>query len=87
MPSEQPTDYRVTLSKRARVLEYEDSLGQLLFTFDLGSKFDPSKTHNNSLVLEHHSAHPPQTYRYKTAFERTKQYLESLGYEVDVNGE
>jgi hypothetical protein len=39
------------------------------------------------MVLEHLSARKQQVPRYREAFERSKQYLESCGYQVEVFGD
>jgi len=80
MPSEQPKDFTVKFGKYARTLEYDDHQVHILFTFDLGSKG------NKSLCLEYHAPQTPRGPRYDVAFDRTKQYLESCGYEVEIYG-
>jgi hypothetical protein len=88
MASETQKDFTVKFGKYARTIDYDDAAGHILFTFDVGSKFDfknlsgPGK---NSLCLEHHS---PQKRgpNYGIAFERVKQHLESIGYEVEICG-
>ena len=74
----------------ARTLEYDDADDHMLFTFDMGSKFDfknPNGLDKNSLCLEHHAPSTPRSPRYAIAFGRTKQFLESCGYEVEIYGE
>jgi hypothetical protein len=88
--SRDPNRYTVKFGKIARTLEYDDAEGHILFTFDMGSKFDfknPNGPGKNSLCLEHHAPSTPRSSQYAVAFERTKQYLESCGYEVEIYGE
>jgi hypothetical protein len=90
MSSETPKDYTLKLGKYARTIEYDDADEHILFTFDLGSKFDfknPSGPGKNSLSLEHHPPSTPRSPRYALAFERTKQFMESHGFDVEIYGE
>ena len=90
MPSEPPKDFAVKFGKYGRTVEYDDAEDHIVFTFDLGSKFDfknPNGPGKNSLCLEHHAPSNPRSARYVVAFERTKQFLESCGYEVEIYGE
>jgi hypothetical protein len=90
MPSDTQKDFTVRLGKIARTIDYDDAAGHILFTFDVGSKFDfknPSGPGKNSLCLEHHAPQTPRSPNYGIAFERVKQHLESLGYEVEIYGE
>ncbi len=90
MPSDTQKDFTVKFGKIAHTIDYDDAAGHILFTLDVGSKFDfknPSGPGKNSLCLEHHPADWPRSPRYAVAFERTKQYLESCGYEVEIYGE
>jgi hypothetical protein len=90
MSSEPPKDFTVKFGKFARTIEYDDSDDHILFTFDVGSKFDfknPSGPGKNSLCLEHYPPSMSRSLRYSIAFERTKQFLESCGYEVEIYGE
>jgi hypothetical protein len=90
MAPEPRKDFTVKFGKYARTLEYEDAEGCIRFTFDAGSKFDfknPSGAGKDSLCLEHHGSSTPRTARYVLAFERTKQFLESCGYDVEIYGE
>ena len=64
----------------ARTLEYDDPHGHLLFTFDAGSRGA------KSLCLEHHAPQKPRPPQYDIAFQRTKEYLESCGYQVETFG-
>jgi hypothetical protein len=89
MPSDTQKDFTVKFGKIARTIDYDDAAGHILFTLDAGSKFDfknPSGPGKNSLCLGHNS---PQKRgpNYGIAFERVKQHLESLGYEVEICGE
>ena len=74
-------EFTVKFGEIARTLDYDDPHGHILFTFDIGSKG------NKSLCLEHHAPQTPRSPHYGIAFERTKQYLESCGYEVEIYGE
>ncbi len=76
-----PNEFTVRFGKYARTLDYDDPHGHILFTFDIGSKG------NKSLCLEHHAPQTSRSQQYGIAFERTKKYLESCGYEVEVYGE
>ena len=82
MAASTPTDYTVRFStKVARVLEYEDATGRVEFTLDSGSKGE------RSICIEHHSSTGRRCRNYDVAFQRSKQYLESCGYEVEIYGE
>ena len=80
MASDTQKDFTVRFGKYARTIDYDDSTGHILFTFD------SSERGPHTLCLEHHS---PQKRgpNYGVAFERVKQHLESLGYEVEIYGE
>ncbi len=80
MASNATNQFAVKFGKVARTLECDDADGQILFTFDLGSKGD------KSLCLEHHTADWPRGPRYVLAFQHAKKYLESCGYEVEIYG-
>jgi hypothetical protein len=73
-----PDEYSVQFGRTARTLEYLDMHGQVIFTFDVGSK------DGKSLVLEHHPPSMPRSPRYDVALERTKQFLEARGYEIPI---
>ena len=73
--------FNVTFGAAARTLQYKDEQGELVFTFDLGS------AGNKSVSLEHYSPQTQRVPRYQVAFERTKQFLESCGYQVEVAGD
>jgi hypothetical protein len=70
--------FSVKFGSVARTLEYDDSHGRLLFTFDAGSGGA------KSICLEHHSSREPRSPQYEIAFQRTKEYLESCGYQVET---
>lgn len=74
-----PQDYTVILGAIGETVIYEDPVGPMIFTFRAGKEGD------KSISLEHQGADEPLPVRYDIAFERTKQYLESLGYKVDVS--
>jgi calcineurin-like phosphoesterase family protein len=69
-------EYSVKFGRTARTLEYDDTHGQVIFTFDVGSE------HGKSLVLEHYPSSMARSPRYDVAFDRTKQFLEARGYDV-----
>jgi hypothetical protein len=71
--------FTVTFGKVARTVEYQDAAGTILFTFDVGEG-------ERSLVLEHHGIRRPRMPNYGEAFARSKQFLESRGYEVGEFG-
>jgi hypothetical protein len=73
-------DFKVRFSKKARVLEYEDSAGKIEFTFDV--RPDNIKC----LFLEHYPPGYPRPPNYNDVFKRSKQYLESCGYQVEIFG-
>jgi hypothetical protein len=75
-----PNEFTTKFGKVARTLEYEDPQGHLVFTFDLGSGGD------KSLCLEHFTPQSQRVPRYRVAFERAKEYLESCGYQVEIFG-
>ena len=90
MAQDKSKEFTVKFGKVARTLDYDDPEEHILFTFDLGSKFDfknPTGPGKNSLCLEHHAPSTSRSPQYALAFERTKQYLESCGYEVEIYGE
>lgn len=75
------SEYKVSVGAIARTLIYEDSKGILVFTFDT----DTSKP-ETTIILER-----PRTKltefeqsRMDLAFERTRQYLFSCGYQVEI---
>jgi hypothetical protein len=78
--SDKPNNFNVEFGKVARTLEYSDSEGRMVFTFDLGSG-------EKSLCLEHYPARKQIAPRYKIAFERTKMFLESHGHQVEIYGD
>ena len=74
-----PQDYTVILGAIGQTVIYEDPAGPMIFNFHAGEKGD------KSICLEHPDPDEPLPDRYDTAFERTKQYLESLGYKVKIS--
>ena len=78
---DESTDYTVTFGYSARTLEYRDPHQTLRFTFDV------SPTAPKTIVLEHFSSATARGDGYSIAFARTKQYLESCGYQVEIYGE
>jgi hypothetical protein len=75
-------DFTVKFSPKARVLEYDDPAGKIEFTFDF-----LSPNNIKCLVIDHY---PPGMLRppnYDDAYKRSKQYLESCGYQVEVLGD
>ena len=90
MPKETSNEFTVKFGKIARTIDYEDSDGRIVFTFDAGSKFDfenPNGPGKNSICLEHYPPSMPHPPKYNIAFERTKQFLESRGFDVEIYGE
>jgi hypothetical protein len=90
MPETKSNEFTVTFGKVARTVDYEDSQERLVFTFDAGSKFDfknPNGPGKNSICLEHYPPSMSRSPRYGIAFERTKQFLESRGFDVEIYGE
>ena len=83
MSSESSSNFTVKFGKYARTLEYDEPQVHILFTFDVVSKDDKSVW---TVCLEHHAPETPRGARYDIAFERTKQYLESRGYKVEICG-
>jgi hypothetical protein len=70
-------NYTVRFSRKARILEYDDSEGHVEFAFD-GSSKGPKH-----ISLEH-GANIPRGARYDIVFERVRQFLQSCGYEVEI---
>jgi hypothetical protein len=73
--------FTVKFGAIARTIEYDEPQGRLLFTFDL------SNANPKTVVLEHHSPKTLRGPRYNIAFDRTKQFLESRGYKVEIFGQ
>jgi hypothetical protein len=75
------SDYKVSVGRIARTLIYEDSQGTILFTFDVDA--DPK---SKSVILERKgkSLIEAEQLRINMAFERTKEYLLSCGYQVEI---
>lgn len=75
------SEYKVNVGAIARTLLYEDSRGTIRFTFDI----DTSKG-EKTIILERPAKRLPEAEqpRINLAFERTKQYLLSRGYQVEV---
>jgi hypothetical protein len=74
--------YRVDFGKIARTILYEDSKGTLCFTFDADSSTKPQ-----TVFLERQSnaqLNPDEQLRIDLALNRTKEYLHSCGYQVQV---
>jgi hypothetical protein len=80
MASQKQSDYTVRFSHIARVLECEGPGGIIEFTFD-GKVKDA-----NVLVLEHHASDTERGPHYDGAFQHAKQFLESCGYQVELQG-
>jgi hypothetical protein len=74
-----PAGYTVKFGVVARTIDYTDDAARFTFTFDIGPRKGPPWT----LILEHH-AQTERTAAYLLAFTRTKQYVESRGYNVEV---
>jgi hypothetical protein len=74
-------EYKVSLAKIARTLLYEDRAGSIRFTFDL----DTSGGQKIIILERTERVLPPRDQaRYDLAFGRAKDYLFSLGYQVEV---
>lgn len=77
------SDYTVKFGSRVRTLLYEDSYGELKFTFDVDTSGGKGK---NIVYLDP----KPKTIiqseqaRIDLAYERTKEYLRSCGYQIRV---
>jgi hypothetical protein len=78
--AEIPDEFTVRFGKIARTIEYDDAQGHLGFAVDRGAGG------GKSLVLEHYEPRKQTVPRYAIAFERTKRFLESRGYQVEVYG-
>jgi hypothetical protein len=76
-------DYKVSFGKVTRILVYEDSLGSIRFTFDIGSK---TQLGQSTIVLEHPGRSSPESdeRRISTAMDRVREYLVSCGYNVEI---
>src|SRR5882672_2534135 len=83
--------YKVTFGRVARTLVYEDAVGTVAFTFDVGASEDPSKE-TWMVHLEHGGTTPDgKTSIVNSALphdwvvaarDRVKQYLLGIGYQV-----
>ena len=75
--------HRVSFGKIARTLIYEDSLGSVLLTFDIGDKIQSAQ---NTIILEHPGRSSPgnDDQRIRTAMDRAREYLVSCGYNVEI---
>jgi hypothetical protein len=80
-PDSIPT-FKVHFGKIARTLEYTDDGGRLMFTFEVSSE-EPGAP----LFLEHWAKATPRDSKYAAAFQRTREFLESRGYVVEIWGE
>jgi hypothetical protein len=70
----------------AWTLEYEDSLGSLIFVFEIGETpqtiiLDPTPLENNRVV---HARDTATRARIDLAFQRTRAFLVSCGYDVNI---
>lgn len=76
-------DHKVRFGKIARTLIYDDPLGSIRFTFDIGDK---TQSGQNTIVLEHPGRSSPDNdeQRISTAMDRAREYLVSCGYNVEV---
>jgi hypothetical protein len=71
--------YNVTFGEIARTLVYEDPECRFVFTFE--------QDRGSVTRLEHHVPQVQYVPRYRIAFERTKEFLESRGRQVKVHGD
>lgn len=67
-------DFSLRFAEMGRTVEYDDADGTIYFSFMVGSE-------DRSIVLNHHAS-PINQAGYQRALERTKHYLESLGFRV-----
>jgi hypothetical protein len=93
---EPSADYKVTFGKIARTLLYEDSQGVIRFGFVVGPSKEPSKgkwtvnlerpsaASKGIDTIEDEQLRMAEQKRLELAFERTKKYLASRGYQVKV---
>jgi predicted enzyme related to lactoylglutathione lyase len=72
-------DYSVILGGIGQTVIYEDAMGPMIFAFSDGSQA------GKSICLRHYDSDTPRSSQYNVAFERSRQYLESLGYVVEVS--
>jgi predicted enzyme related to lactoylglutathione lyase len=72
-------DYTVILGAIGQTVIYEDAMGPMIFAFSDGSK------DGKSVCLQHYDPETSRSPQYNVAFERSRQYLESLGYVVEVS--
>jgi hypothetical protein len=76
-------DYKISVGEIARTFVYEDSQGRIRFTFDLettdGKKLVFLERPGKSLI-------ELEQVRIDLATERTKHYLVSRGYQVEISG-
>lgn len=79
LSSARPQDFNVILGGLGQTVIYEDSMGPMIFAFSGGSKG------GKSVRLQHYDSEAPRSPQYNVAFERSKHYLESLGYAVEVS--
>jgi hypothetical protein len=71
--------HKITFGKLARTLAYEEPECQFVFGFEQGS--------DGVTRLEHHIPQQQYVPRYRTAFERTKEFLQSRGQPVEIHGD
>jgi hypothetical protein len=76
-----PAGYTVKFGRVARTIYYVDAAATFEFTFDIG----PKQGARSTFILEHHQP-AARTDEYLLAFKRTKQYMESCGYNVEEYG-
>ncbi len=79
MSSVKAQEFNVILGGIGQTVIYEDEMGPMIFAFSGGAKG------SKSVCLQHYDAEMPRSPQYDVAFERSKQYLESLGYVVEVS--
>ncbi len=70
--------------KVGRVIQYEDREGSLEFTVDLGSKGTHSIAIDPPVTHEEWQKDTSAGRRIRFALERTRRFLESCGYEVEL---
>ena len=86
-------DYTVAFGKAARTILYEDTLGTILFVFDVSVAKDEATGKwrfylDNRPTIDRRSFEPKteaERQRVAVALERTQQYVTSCGYLVEVS--
>jgi len=78
----QKDEFSVCFSREvARVVEYQEGDTKILFTLD------SSENGDGWITLEHHPKSWARSPKYEIAFSRTKKFLESCNFKIEVYGE